>query len=98
MRRLFGLLSAQKYLRGLDARTFAASAAHFLSELNAIHPFREGNGRTQLSFLVELAEQAGHSIPMRDLKPKAVLKAFVASFKGNDRPLRDIIERAISPS
>jgi cell filamentation protein len=98
MRRLFGALAAQYCLRGLDARTFAASAAHFLAELNAIHPFREGNGRTQLSFLVELAERAGHSIPMRGLKPKAVLKAFVASFKGNERPLRNIIERATSPS
>jgi cell filamentation protein len=97
MRRLFSTLSAQKHLKGLDARTFAARAAHFLAELNAIHPFREGNGRTQLSFLVELAEHAGHSIPMRDLKPKAVLRAFVTSFKGNERPLRDIIERAISP-
>jgi cell filamentation protein len=98
MRRLFGTLSVQRYLKGLDARTFAVRAAHFLAELNAIHPFREGNGRTQLSFLVEFAERAGHSIPMGDLKPKAVLKAFVASFKGNERPLRDIIERAISPS
>jgi hypothetical protein len=33
---------------------------------------------------------------MRDLKPKAVLRAFVASFKGDERPLRNIIERAIS--
>jgi cell filamentation protein len=98
MRRLFRKLAAQKYLRGLDAQTFAVKATHFLAELNAIHPFREGNGRTQLSFLVELAERAGHPMPLlRDLKPKAVLKAFVASFKGNERPLRDIIERAISP-
>ena len=98
MHRLFGTLSAQKHLRGLDARTFAIGAAHFFAELNAIHPFREGNGRTQLSFLVALAEHGGHSIPMHGLKPKAALKAFVTSFKGNERPLRDIIERAISPS
>jgi cell filamentation protein len=98
MRRLFGTLATQKYVRGLDARTFAARAAHFLTELNAIHPFREGNGRTQLSFLVELAERAGHPIPMRDLKPQAALKAFVASFKGNERPVRDLIERAINSS
>ncbi len=98
MRILFGALAAHKYLRGLDAQAFAAAAAHFLAELNAIHPFREGNGRTQLSFLVELAERASHPIPMRDLDPKATVKAFVASFKGNKRPLRDLIERAINPS
>jgi cell filamentation protein len=98
MRRLFGTLPAQKYLRGLDAPIFAARAAHFLTDLNAIHPFREGNGRTQLTFLVELAERAGHRIPLSDLKPKAALKAFVASFKGNERPLHNLIERAISRS
>jgi cell filamentation protein len=31
--------------------------AHFLAELNAIHPFREGNGRTQLTFAVLLGVQ-----------------------------------------
>ena len=28
---------------------FAENAAHFLAELNAIHAFREGNGRSQLA-------------------------------------------------
>jgi cell filamentation protein len=98
MRRLFGTLAVQKHLRMLDARSFAAAAAHFLTELNAIHPFREGNGRTQLSFLIELSERAGHPIPLGDLKPKAVLRAFVSSFKGNERPLRDLIAQAITPS
>jgi cell filamentation protein len=97
MRGLFGTLAAQNHLRDLEPQKFAARAAHFLTELNAIHPFREGNGRTQLSFLVELAERAGHPIPMSDLKPKAALRAFVASFKGNERPLRDLIAKAITP-
>jgi cell filamentation protein len=98
MRRLFGALAVQRFLRGLEAQTFAAKAAHFLTDLNAIHPFREGNGRTQLSFLVELAERAGYPISLSDLKPKAALKAFAACIKGNERPLRDLIEQAISPS
>jgi cell filamentation protein len=33
-----------------DAQAFASRAAHFLYELNAIHAFREGNGRSQLTF------------------------------------------------
>jgi cell filamentation protein len=50
MRRVFGNLRRERFFRGLDASTFARKAAHFLGELNAIHPFREGNGRTQLAF------------------------------------------------
>jgi cell filamentation protein len=42
--RLFDNLRMADYLRNLDAKTFAAKAAHFLAELNAIHAFREGNG------------------------------------------------------
>jgi cell filamentation protein len=60
MRRLFSDLTAQEQFRGLTATGFAERAAHFLAELNAIHPFRDGNGRAQLSFLVPLAHRAGH--------------------------------------
>jgi cell filamentation protein len=60
MVKLFRALGRAKHLRGATPRAFAKQAAHFLAELNAIHPFREGNGRTQLTFLTLLAERAGH--------------------------------------
>lgn len=66
MQRLFAELRKQRLLRGLKAGEFAAQAAHVLAELNAIHPFREGNGRTQLSFLKVLAEEAGHPLSGND--------------------------------
>ncbi len=91
MQRLFADLARQKYFRELDAATFSRKAAHFLAELNAIHPFREGNGRTQLSFLIILAEQAGHPFAMERLDPKAMLAATIASFGGNEGPLVDVI-------
>jgi cell filamentation protein len=36
--------------------------AHYLSEINAIHPFREGNGRVQRLFISQLAKQAGYTL------------------------------------
>jgi cell filamentation protein len=33
--------------------------SRFLGDLNAIHPYREGNGRSQLSFTAMLSEHAG---------------------------------------
>ncbi|MGH9764525.1 MAG: Fic/DOC family protein, partial [Blastocatellia bacterium] len=39
-------LAGEGCLAGLDATSFADRAAFYLSELNAAHPFREGNGRT----------------------------------------------------
>ena len=85
MRRLFAGLSEQKHFGGLGAAAFAEKAAHFLAELNAIHPFREGNGRAQLSFLTVLAERTGHPLHVERLDPKAMLSATIASFGGERR-------------
>jgi cell filamentation protein len=45
MHRLFYQLKQDHYLTGLGREEFARKGAHFLAEVNAIHPFREGNGR-----------------------------------------------------
>jgi cell filamentation protein len=90
--KLFLALAGADYLLGLDSPTFAVEAAHFLSELNAIHAFREGNGRTQLSFLAVLADHAGHPLDFSKLDPEAMLDAMIASFDGDERPLTSIIE------
>ena len=55
MARSFEGLRAERFLRGVARAQFAGNAAHFLAELNAFHPFREGNGRAQLTFLALLA-------------------------------------------
>jgi len=55
-------LTAENRLVDLDAGAFAGRAAYFLGELNAAHPFREGNGRTQREFIRELGLKAGHYI------------------------------------
>jgi len=91
MRRIFGELAWQKKLTGVAAGEFARETAHFLAGLNAVHPFREGNGRTQLSFLTILAERAGHPLDLDRLEPKAMLKATIASFVGSEKPLAGII-------
>ncbi len=48
---LFASLASAPFLPGATATDFITAAAGFLADLNAIHPFREGNGRTQLTFL-----------------------------------------------
>ena len=58
----FAKLAAENHLKGLDADAFANRAAYYLGELNAIHPFREGNGRAQREFIRELAAEAGYRI------------------------------------
>ena len=94
--RVFDELRKARHLRGRDADGFAHGAAHFLGELNAIHPFRDGNGRSQLTFLRSLADQAAHPLDFRNFQPEAFLEAMIDSFHGDERPLTRTIERLIT--
>lgn len=82
-------------LRGVDASAFSKAAAHFLAELNAIHAFREGNGRTQLVFLKLIAATAGHELDFTRLDAPAMLAAMIASFNGDETALETQIHGLI---
>src|SRR5258705_12223983 len=71
--KLFGELQADNFLQGLDGSSFADKAAHFLAELNAIHSFREGNGRSQLTFFALLADYASHPIDLVNIESSEIL-------------------------
>jgi len=91
MTKLFASLARQSNFAGLSKTEFARRAAHFLAELNAIHPFREGNGRTQLSFLGLIAEEAGHPLDFEKLEPDKILGGIIESFAGDEDNLRRVI-------
>ena len=98
MRALFAALKAQSCFSGLDPEDFSTRSAHFLAELNAIHAFREGNGRTQLAFFTLLADRAGHPVQQTTLRPEAILDAMITSFKGDEAPLVSVIRALIAPA
>ena len=81
---LFDHLRSANYLRGLPAEEFAREAASFLAALNAIHMFRDGNGRAQLAFLALVADGAAHPLHLARLKPQAFLTAMIRSFHGDE--------------
>ena len=87
MKKLFDNLKNQSYFHGLTSDEFAIRAAHFLATLNAIHPFREGNGRAQTSFLLLLADRAGHPLNLDKLVPERFMEAMVASFEKDEERL-----------
>jgi cell filamentation protein len=95
MIRLFGGLKKTNNLRGLSRKEFARKAVHLLAEINAVHPFREGNGRTQLAFLTLLADKARHPVTPERMQPAQMLDAMIASFEESDEPLAHLIESLI---
>lgn len=56
------------YLVGLSRTDFAAKAGEVIGHVNYVHPFREGNGRTQLQYLKQLSERAGHRIDLTRIR------------------------------
>ena len=75
------------FLRGLNHQDFANAAARIMGDVNYVHPFREGNGRTQLFYLERLAEQAGHPVMLVRLEPRRWLAVSRASHAGDYQPM-----------
>ncbi|MCL2423209.1 MAG: Fic family protein [Micrococcales bacterium] len=59
---VFAQLAQADYLRGLPRETFAAELAEKWGYLTQVHPFRDGNTRSQAAYFDRLAVRAGHQI------------------------------------
>ncbi|HWE85671.1 MAG TPA: Fic family protein [Terracidiphilus sp.] len=93
---LLGELAAEDLLKGLSLAAWVHRAAYYLGEINAIHPFREGNGRTQREFIRQLAAADGHVLAWRQTLPQQMIEASQQSFlrkdyRGLERILRDAL-------
>ena len=77
--KLFDELKNENYLEGLDKSATAQRLAHYWAELNVLHPFREGNGRTTREFLRQLALKNGYSLNFQNVNAKELLEASVKS-------------------
>lgn len=67
------------YLRGISAEEFAGKAAYYMAEINMIHPFREGNGRSIREFMRQLASYSGHIINWSLIDKEILLNATIAA-------------------
>lgn len=74
-------------LRGLDRDEFVERLAYFYDQLNYIHPFREGNGRTQRVFWSRVATDAGYDIAWDDVVGDENDRACRAAMEDDDREL-----------
>jgi cell filamentation protein len=85
---VFGRLAAADRPRGLARDAFITALAGFLADVNALHPFREGNGRAQRAFFSQLAHDAGHHIAWVRMDPGRNDAASAAAHHGDLAPLR----------
>jgi cell filamentation protein len=81
--KVFGQLADEHFLEGLQRREFARKVAALLSEINRIHPFREGNGRAQRQFVRQLAESLGYKLHFEVVSKERLIQASILSAKGD---------------
>jgi cell filamentation protein len=91
-------LALEDRLKGHAADEFARRAAYYLGELNAIHPFREGNGRTQRELVRQLAAEAGYRINWGRVTGEQMYGASIESHNlGNNAAFAKLIALATEP-
>ena len=72
-------LKKENYLIGLDKNNLAIRLAYYMSEINVLHPFRDGNGRTIREFIREIALRCGYILDLREVSPREMFEATVKS-------------------
>jgi cell filamentation protein len=92
---VFGRLADDRYLRGRDREGFLDGLTALLAEVNALHPFREGNGRTQRAFLSQLARDAGYRLRWEHVDRDANIDAARAAADGDITPTRALLGPAV---
>ena len=86
---------AAEYFRGSGPDGFAEGVGPVLGDVNHVHPFREGNGRTQLQYLKQLAARAGHAIELTRIDSATWLGASRRSNAGDHAAMTRCIRRAL---
>lgn len=87
---------ARERLGKLEAAKFAARAGRYMGEINAIHPFREGNGRTQREFIRQLAVANGRFLDWSAVTREEMMEASRLSFRrGDSTGLEMLLRKAL---
>lgn len=91
-------LAIEEHLKGLKREAFVERLAFHYEKINYIHPFREGNGRTQRVFWNRIAHEAGWTLDWRPVHGEENhLAARAGSDDGNLLPLIIMFNKIVAP-
>lgn len=92
---LYSQLKKENFLKRLEINTFCERLAFYMSELNIIHPFREGNGRTIREYIRCVALVNGYVINWDLLDKEYLFNAIILSVNKNYSCLKDCLYKSI---
>lgn len=92
---IFTKLKDENWLLGKSMHEMPERLTYYLSEINVLHPFREGNGRTQRVFIEYLAQCAGFYVDFSQVDSKEMIEACALSFARKYEKMTDMFRRIL---
>lgn len=84
LRDLLTSLKQENDLAGLEKEPLAKRLAYYMAELNVLHPFRDGNGRTTREFIRQLALKNGYDLNLANVQTSDIYDASIKSVANTD--------------
>lgn len=95
--RLFNDLGKEKWLTGLDIEKFTLRIAHHFVEMNMLHPFREGNGRSQRLLFEFICLNCKYSVDWSKVSTEEWVNANIGGVIGNNNLMQSAFSRILKP-
>ena len=96
-KRVFDRLNRMNNLVGQAQDDFVVNVTDFYCSTNMLHPFREGNGRTQRAFLQQLIRNAGYDLRFSEIDPDELMIATIQAANGINDSLLNLFREHITP-
>ncbi len=93
--KIFRQLRADNWLEGVSRSELVQKIAEYYGDLNMIHPFREGNGRTQRMLFEQIIINAGYQIDWSQVEEAEWLQANIDAVICDYRALVAVFERCV---
>lgn len=97
--KLFTQLAKDNYLKYFkEPKEFIINFTHYFAEVNAIHPFREGNGRCTRAFFEQLAAYNGYKLDLQHITEVEFIQACISSHNSANTKLETLFTKSLSPA
>lgn len=94
---IFNKLSKENYLMNAGKDAIFDRFSFYLSEINALHPFREGNGRSQREFISYLAKVAGYELNFDEISQEQMIELSVRAFNNGHEEYINMFKKISMP-
>lgn len=88
-------LLQNKAYENMEREDFIRHIVKYMTELNIIHPFREGNGRTLREYFRLLCLSCGYELNYSLCIKEEILEADIAAAQGDERLILNLLNKII---